>query len=160
MRKAQAAALDIFIALSIFIFLIIIIIYFWNDYNTRLSEDIEYERMQIISYQITNQLIKTQGIPVSWEKDPSNFQELGLATSDRVLSTKKVDEFVKLPYDDIRDSLNLEGYDCSFNITTLSNKNLKSVGGSSEKTESVGLERYVVYDDEKAIFKLQIWKKQ
>lgn len=158
MRKAQAAIADLFIALFIFLLLTSIIIYLWNNYNTRLSEDVEYERMQLKAYQITDQLIKSQGVPTAWEKDPSNFEELGLATDDRMLSTKKVDEFTKLPYNDVREALNLEGYGYNFNITTLSNKILKSSGESFEGTEAVGLERYVIYNDEKAIFKFQIWE--
>lgn len=160
MRKAQAIATDLFIALAIFIFLVAIIASLWSNYNTRLGEDVEYERMQLIAYQITNQLIKTQGIPTAWEKNPSNFDEAGLAVSDRKLSTEKVDSFISLPYDSVRNALNLEGYGYSFKIKTLSNKVLKSSGGTFEGTESVGLERYVIYDDEKAILEFRIWKKE
>lgn len=160
MRKAQAIAADLFISLFVFILLVAIILFLWNDYNTRLNDDVEYERMQLVAYQITDQLVKSQGVPVAWEKDPSNFQEIGLATSDRMLSKEKVDEFAKLPYNDVRKAFHLEGYGYNFNITTLSNKILKSSGGSFEGTEAVGLERYVIYDGEKAIFKFQIWKKQ
>lgn len=160
MRKAQAVITDLFIALAIFVMLIVIIVYLWNDYSTRLSEDVEYERIQLIAYQITNQLIKTQGVPKAWEKNPSSFSEIGLATSDRKLSAEKVDSFVNLPYDTVRDALNLEGYGYSFKIKTLSNKALKSSGGTPEETETVGLERYVIYNNEKSILEFKIWKKK
>lgn len=160
MRKAQAVAADLFIALFIFILLIAVIIYLWNNYNTRISEDVEYERMQLIAYQITNQLIKSQGLPTAWEKDASNFDEIGLAISDRKLSMEKVESFVNLPYEDVRDALNLEGYGYSFKIKNLANKELKSSGGTPEETEAVGLERYIIYNDEKAILEFRIWKKE
>lgn len=166
MRKAQVAVIDLFIALSIFILLIMIIVYLWNDYNTRINEDVEYERMQLAAYQITNQLIKTQGIPRAWEKDPLNFEEIGLVTIDRNLSAEKVDTFVTLSrtnnqYNLIKQSFNLEGYGYNFNITTLSNEDIKSSGGTPKGTEEViGIERYVMYNGEKTSFKFKIWKEK
>lgn len=160
MRKAQAIATDLFIALAIFVLITAFIIYLWNDYNTKLNEDVEYERLQILAYQITNQLVKTQGLPKSWEKNPSGFDEIGLATSDRKLSTGKVDSFISLPYDSVRNALNLEGYGYSFKVKSSANNVLKSSGETiPEGTEAVGLERYVIYDNEKAILEFKIWKK-
>ena len=161
MRKAQAVTIDLFIALFIFLLLTIIIVSIWNSYNTRITEDVEYERMQLVAYQITNQLIKSQGIPTAWEKNPASLGEIGLATSDRKLSAEKVDAFVNLPYNTVRNILNLENYGFIFKIKTLSNKVLKSLSETPpEGKEAVGLERYVIYNDEKAILEFRIWKKE
>lgn len=163
-RKAQTAIIDLFIALSIFILLVMIIVYLWNDYNTRINEDVEYEKMQLKAYQVTNQLVKTQGNPFSWEKNPNNFKEIGLVTFDRNISAEKLEAFVALArtdnkYNNIRSSFNLDGYGFNFNLTTLSNKNLKSSGGTPEGDEEIiSVERYVIYGDEEAIFRFKIWK--
>ena len=63
MRKAQIASIDLFIAITIFLILAAITIYTWNLYNTRFNESLEYEKMQLITFQITDLLVKHPGYP-------------------------------------------------------------------------------------------------
>lgn len=160
MRKSQAIITDFFIALFVFLILITAIVYIWNDYNTKIVENVEYERMQLVAYQITNQMLKNKGVPSAWEKDSVNVGEIGLVVSDRKLSKDKVDAFVNLPYNAVRDILNIEGYDYSFKIKSLSNTILSSSGGIPGDTEVVSIERYGVYDGENVILQFKIWKEQ
>ena len=160
MRKSQAIITDFFIALFVFLILITAIVYIWNDYNTKIVENVEYERMQLVAYQITNQMLKNKGVPSAWEKDSVNVGEIGLVVSDRKLSKDKVDAFVNLPYNAVRDILNIEGYDYSFKIKSLSNTILSSLGGIPGDTEVVSIERYGVYDGENVILQFKIWKEQ
>jgi len=158
MRKAQIASIDLFIAITIFLFLALITIYTWNLYNTRLGESLEYEKMQLIAFQITDLLVKNPGHPSGWEESPANVGVIGLAQDDRVLSQSKITAFANLDYDTSKERFNIEPYDYKFKIKDLSNNVIQESGQAFIGDTSIVVERYVLLNNEKTIMEFTLWK--
>lgn len=158
MRKAQVASIDLFIAITAFIFLISATVYAWNICNTRLADDIEYEKMELAAFHITDIMVKSQGSPSAWEELPAGIEVIGLARDDRLLSQDKVDAFVGLDYGSVKEKFNIGLYDYKFRLKDLANNVLQESGLDFTGDTSVVIERYIIFGDEKAILELTLWK--
>ncbi|MBU2638021.1 MAG: hypothetical protein KJ955_03545 [Nanoarchaeota archaeon] len=157
MRKAQIASIDLFIAVTIFLILLGVVLHAWNIYNLRLQDNIEYEKMQLKAFHVSDLLVKSPGYPFAWE-DSGPAEVIGLASSDRVLSPEKVSAFIAMDYDESKQMLKLSPYEYSFRIKQLSNNLTSSSGLPMAGELSVTAERYVTYNDEKAIVQITIWE--
>ncbi|MBL7100753.1 MAG: hypothetical protein ISS23_02240 [Nanoarchaeota archaeon] len=158
MRKAQIASIDLFIAITIFLILAAATIYTWNLYTVRLNESLEYEKMQLIVFQITDLLVKSQGHQTGWEENPANVGVIGLAQDDRILSQDKVTAFTNLDYNLSKERLNIEPYDYKFKIKTLSGSVVQESGLAFDGDTSIIIERYILLEDEKRIMEFSLWK--
>lgn len=157
-KKAQIIVTDLFVAVAIFILLMSIVVIGWSRYTRKLDNKISYEEMQIKTFQTTNLLTKNQGKPTGWEKNPGSVEILGLASRDRILSAAKVNGFANLSYENATKFLNIRIYDFYFQIKDFENNTLTSAGKIPAGDYSVGLKRYVIYENEKAIFEFILWK--
>ena len=86
-KKAQLFSTDLFISASIFLVLIISVIAFFTFYSVRVDETIKNEDLNLRTLQITDLLLKSEGLPYNWEDDPGNLQIIGLVSDDRIFST-------------------------------------------------------------------------
>lgn len=159
-KRAQIAVTDLFIALFIATILIILIVYSWNSYAVVLSDNVDYNEMQIIAFQITDLLVKTKGEPENWETNPDNADVIGLASSDRILSTEKVYAFINnLTYNNASLILGAGFYDFYFQLKHINGTKLADFGQSIIPNRSVvNVPRVVSYKNEKAILEFAIWK--
>lgn len=159
-KKSEIAVTDLFIALFMATILIIFIVYSWNKYVMVLSDNIDYNEMQIIAFQITDLLVKSKGEPENWEEDPENVYVIGLAGSDRNLSTEKVDAFINnITYDNASLILGMGFYDFYFQLKHINGTRLKEFGqGSIPNRSVVNVPRLVYYKNEKAILEFALWK--
>ena len=158
MRKGQIASIDLFIAITIFVMLLGVVLHAWNLYNMRLQDNIEYERMQLAAFRVSDLLAKSTGYPGAWEENPGAAETLGLASSGRVLSASKVSAFASMGYDVSRQKLKLVPYEYRFRIKQLSNNVTTALGLPVSGDLSVTAERYVSYNNEKAIMEFTVWK--
>ena len=158
MRKAQVASIDLFIAITVFLILLASTIYTWNLYNTRFNENLEYEKMQLIAFQITDLLVKNPGYPTGWEESPNSVSVIGLAQDDRVLSQDKINAFVNLDYNLSKERFNMELYDYKFRVKSLSNNVLYQSGQNFDGDTAIVIERYALLDDEATIMEFTIWE--
>ena len=140
-NKGQAVSFDLFFAIVVFVILITAIVIAWNVYVVRLNEGIEYNDMQVVSFQATDFLVKNL-----------------LADFDRNLSSKNVDSFAGLSYDETRDLLGIMNYDYHMVIMDVNGTNLVSKGVSANGENVISLKRYVIYENEKAILQFKLWK--
>lgn len=119
MKKAQATMTDLIMSAAVFIVLSAFILFYWTSATTRLEKLSSYEETQLKAIRIADELTKTPGNPTKWETIPNSqidsIHSLGLATKDRILSDRKIFNLTRIPYDDLKELLNIEGYD--FNIT-------------------------------------------
>ena len=67
-------------------------------YSQRLNEGMEYEKMRLAAYHISDSFVKTPGNPSAWELSPSSAEIFGLAIDDRVLSSAKANAFANMSY--------------------------------------------------------------
>ena len=158
-KKSQLAVTDLFLALFIATILIVTIIFAWNRYIVILGDNVDYEEMQIIAFQVSDLLVKSKGEPEDWENNPDNVDVIGLASSDRELSTEKVDAFVNLPYNITSKSLGVELYSHYFQLKHINGTKMAEQGVIFPKNRSVvNVQRLVVYENEEAIVEFAVWK--
>ncbi|MDI6738224.1 MAG: hypothetical protein QME12_06975 [Nanoarchaeota archaeon] len=158
MRKGQIGSIDLFIAIFIFLILLSVLVGMWNLYSTRLNEGIEYEKIRLLAFHISDTFVKTPGYPSAWENSPSSAEAIGLASSGRVLSSAKVDAFIAMNYSAAKQKIKAEGYDFKFRIKDLSNNVLLASGANITGGTAIAVERYVKYENEKAIMEFAVWK--
>lgn len=91
-KKAQAFTWDIVFATIVFFIVLGILIYLWSDTVEKMtSSEIEYE-VSWLSTAVSEQLVRTLGIPYNWTKDPEpdNITVIGLADSETIGNSTKV----------------------------------------------------------------------
>jgi len=91
-KKAQAFTWDIVFAIIMFFIVLGILIYLWSDMVEKTkSLEIEYE-ISWLSTAVSEQLVRTLGIPYNWTKDPEsdNIIVIGLADSETIENSTKV----------------------------------------------------------------------
>ncbi len=158
MHKGQIASIDLFIAVTIFLILLGVVLNAWNLYNIRLQGNIEYEKMQLKAFYVSDMLVKSSGYPSAWEEDISSAEAIGLALSDRDLSQQKLSAFLAMGYNTSKQMLKISPYEYSFRLRQLSNNLTLGSGMVFAGELAVTAERYVTYNDEKAIMQLTIWE--
>lgn len=156
-KKSQMAIIDLFIAIFVFSILVVMVIFIWNKYGMILTENNEYGRMQIITFQRADLLVKSKGDPRNWEDFPAGVDVIGLAESDRNISIEKVDAFINLSYNTTLKSMGLELYDFYFQLKHINGTKLAEHGNNPNNTV-VNVQRLVTYKNEKAIVEFAVWK--
>jgi len=144
-KKAQAIMTDLMVIMIV-----------WNNYIVRLNYGEEYERMQNLAFKASDFLVKTPGIPFGW--DHNQVEIAGLAVSDRNLSSEKVNEFIELDEDEIKDMFNLRPYNFYFKLEEKNKNNITEKGSFSNADLSVKIERYVMYEGRGIVFKFIVWE--
>src|SRR3989338_2271402 len=66
-KKAQTSSLDMLLATIIFLILIISAFAIWNKYSMRLKDSTEFNELELLTIKISDQIIKTPGVPDNWE---------------------------------------------------------------------------------------------
>ena len=158
-KKSQIVMIDLIMAIFVFIVLLTAILLFWNRYTITINKQSEYEEAQLIAYQVSDLFVKAKGVPYDWEKNLSNVHVIGLASSDRIISTSKVNAFLNISYNNSKKILNMPYYGYSFQIKDLQGNNLtKFYGGEASGDFTISLRRYIIYENEKAIMEFKLWK--
>ncbi len=157
-KKAQVNILDLIIALSIALILIVAIMISWDRFAIKLGKKTLQNDLQVIAFQLSDQLLSNTGTPVNWETNTSNISSLGLAIEDRILSRNKVLNFTMINYDTIKSLLNIENYWFNFNLSYLDENQVVFVGTPANGSYVVNIRRLVRYDNRTAQVKISIWK--
>ncbi len=156
MRKGQIGTTDLFLAIILLIALVTIFFITWNMYHSRLSDVIPRNEMELYTIQLTNQLVRSSGIPDNWESNISSIQAIGLADTDRVISEEKLQAFISLDYNATRELLNIGSYEFYF-LLLKENETITEIG-SYPSGQSVKLRRNVIYQDETSTIEVALWK--
>lgn len=157
-QKGQAAITDLFIAISVFIILITIITLTWNLYNIRLVNRFEYDDMIIKTFQVSDALSKSKGVPDNWEflKDKTQILVVGLAENERKISTQKLTQFIDLNETEIKEKMNINLYNFYFTIRNQTQV-LVSHGRIPTGKKSVNIARLVIYNGKPSIMEFALW---
>lgn len=156
-RKSQITLTDLFVAIFMATVLIIIIVFAWNRYTTILNDEANYKELQIIAFQTADLLVKSGGQTKGWERSPESVQVIGLASSDRNLSTEKVNAFVNLDYNITSKALGVELYNFHFQLNHINGTKLAEHGKTPSESV-VNVQRIVSYKNEKAVLEFGLWK--
>ncbi len=157
MNKGQIAFTDLFIALFIATILIFATMSTWDIYKKRLVERTSYDDILTYGFQITDTLVKSPGKPGNWNE--TNVEVIGLSNNNLNVSSEKLNNLLKLDYNNAKYIFNIERYDFYFEITDINNNNLTVPFGLIPTGEDiVKLNRYIIYENEEAILQFTLWK--
>jgi len=155
MKKGQVQ-FDYIVAFFIFIIVIFFIAFISFRPISGSTSNLEETRTIRMSNRVSELLIKTKGIPDDWEDDPDNVVRLGLASEPWVLDLNKVNNISSLNYSQIKEALDLDGY--QFFLKVESAASYVSVGDMPNNIDHVSMiNRYAVLEGETAIVAIGIW---
>ncbi len=149
--KAQISTIDMIIAMFIFATLVTFVIMSWYNYNGKLLTRLEHEAIISKATEITDNFIKTPGMPTAWNR--TNVEFIGLAYSDRKISEEKVQEFCNISYNEARNLLNLM-YHFHFSIKETE----CGIEPLEEAKKVVSITRPVIYKNETTMLKFSLWR--
>ena len=133
--------------------------FYWNNYNSKLYRNLDSDIMETKAFQISNVLVKSKGSPEDWNSD--NVQVIGLAESDRILSTEKVSLLLSLPTNKTKKLLQTHNFNFSFMLKNADEEIILSYGeNSSNQKRSISIRRYVTYNNENAIAEFNMWEER
>ena len=66
-KKGQVFTWDLAISISVFLIVLAMLFYMWNSTTSKATQTRDIYEMETISVEVTEQLIRTAGIPRDWE---------------------------------------------------------------------------------------------
>jgi hypothetical protein len=110
--KSQLLSIDVMMSIVIFTLLTTMIYTVYDNYVSGIYDLSTKNAMTLRAFQISDLLVKSQGVPVDWNS--STVEQLGLATESHVLKGRKVGELIALlqnNYSYAKDILGVGNYD-------------------------------------------------
>lgn len=156
-KKSQISIADLFLAASIFVILLGAVVFIYNHYNVKFESRQSFNRMQLSAMQITEILVKSEGVPGNWEFNSTETELIGLAYNSRNLSMNKVEAFVNMSYDESKQLLGVND-DFYFKISSIDGNILAEKGNNATGNKAVGIERRIMYNEENAVLSFMLWR--
>jgi len=124
-RKGQVFTWDLAISVSIFLIVLAMLFYMWDSTTSKATETKEIYEIESIATDVTEQLIRTSGVPHDWENSSkynvTYINAIGLADIEpRILNEEKILKFVNssyINYSSARSLLGTQRYDFYFKMT-------------------------------------------
>jgi len=166
--KGQLFSGDIAVATMIFIAALALAIFLWNSSTEDINKAEKLRDLQKLAASTTEQLIRTPGIPPTWDTN-WDVKVPGLATNDRVINFTKADAFIDMMnatwYDEYRHTMGLGEYGFYMEVSDL-NGSVVDVNGKpfiagkplSDYDESVSVLRTAIYNGTIVRVNFIIWK--
>lgn len=127
-KKAQLFSIDGLISIFFCIVMILFIMSLWNLYALRLNENLDSEEMQLLSFQITDVLMKYEGSPSNWQNNPENVSIIGLRDETGKLDEQKLNTFIQMNYTEVKQILNIERFEYQMKIRDANGNLINSSG--------------------------------
>lgn len=157
-KRGQAAITDLFIAIAVFIILITITTLSWELYNIRLNSRLDFDDIILKGFIVTDTLVKSPGIPLNWETNPTNARVIGFAATDRVIDQTKLTAFLNLTDDQVESILKVRQYNYYFVIKESNGTLLASKGAVPSGSITINLGRAVFYENKPRVMEFALWK--
>src|SRR3989344_5506685 len=159
MRKAQLFSLESILSIVLFIIVILFLLSFWNLYSSRLSSQIHSEELQLQAAQVTDILVSSRGYPDEWEADPASVVIPGLMLNPGSLDEQKLNQFLALDYETLKQLLNIERFDIAFELRDVSGNVLENRGNiSSTADEAVVFQRLMLLKNQTRQVYVALWE--
>ena len=157
-KKGQIFSIDLVVSVVVFIIIFIFLISLWNLYSDRLQENVSSEEMYLVSFQISDILLRTPGTPNNWEAG-SNAVTIGLELSPGFLDQNKIDSFLAYDYQEVKEMFNIERFEYNFKIFDVDRNLLGSSGEApSEAEQVVSINRFALIGNETREILFTLWK--
>jgi len=153
-QRGQVWSLDFVTSIVVFLVILMPLFFVWSYINAQSTQQIEFNSIESAALQISDSLVRTQGIPGNW--NISNVRVIGLVSDENILNSTKVSSFLSMGNSDYErtKSLLTGNYDFYFSLTDINGTSLGTIGNKSEKGNVVPVERYCLYNGR--IVKLQL----
>lgn len=122
-KNAQVFSGEFLIAYFIFAIALVLVFYMWDTTTADIMQFEHLYKLEDISVDVAEKLIKTKGIPENWSSD--DVDSIGLVSGSRILDSEKVLKFLKMMnssnsnYEDNKYLLGIGKYDFHFEITDI-----------------------------------------
>ncbi len=146
MGRAQIFSLDLTIAVGLFIFILVTSYWFELSILSRIDSSMLLQRLTSTAYIVSNALVLTSG-------------SSGIVSSPNVVSSDLADSFFSSNYTLAKEDLGIN-YPLEFHISLLDGRKqpLMELGPLlSNSTNSVVLDRIVVYNDSVSLLRIEVW---
>lgn len=160
--KGQAVVIDLIVALIIFLIAFSFLASTYSSHAIRLEYETSYTTLMMKSFDITEMLTKSEGIPSDWNS--SHVDSIGFAYSDRILSTDKLQRFTNISYNRSKELFRVVGKEYLLQIRDKDNVNLFEAGVSPLEGNpcgrdyvSVTLKRFAVWGGQNVIVHFTLW---
>lgn len=158
-KRGQIFSLDAIFSIVLFFIILIFVFVTWNIYSLRINEQDAHIELQLLTFQITDILVESSGVPSNWEVSSANVSVIGLQKKPGILTQEKINALLLMDYENVKDSFNIERFDFEFQIVD-GNGTIRKIGVHPEnRTQEVITVRRIVYveNETKEIF-LTLWR--
>ena len=169
-KKAQLFSGDIAIASMVFLSALSLVFLLWNTLISDINRDEALRDMENFAVGVTEQLIRTPGVPVDW--NIYTVKVIGLTSEDRILNSSKVLNFIQLMnatnstnYHDNKHLLGVGLYDFYLNITYLDGntatvQGMQCIAGLAPVNEidKITITRTAILYDDIVRIKFTMWR--
>ena len=161
-KKTQAKgqlSLTEFIFVSVVLFgLLAASIAFWNTANDRLKESLDRRNIEVAALGVSDQLVKSEGVPDNWYTDFNGATSVGLIGQERKLDQTKINAFVSADYKEMKRRLGIGGYEMRVRISSLDGV-VKFEEGSApaDPRIAVNIKRVALLNNEMVHVDVTLW---
>ena len=110
--------------------------------------------MEMKASQTLEMLVRTKGYPSDWEENPQDAIFIGLASSDRTLDERKLNAFLGMDYNTLKDKLVTGEYDFQFRLVQNGSSSGQEPSGSIVAYNS----RIVLLRNSAEKIEMMIWR--
>jgi len=155
--KGQLNSLDLMLAIVIFVFLLSYVVLFRFVDVLDLDKSLTKNKLEADALSLSDILLKSQGVPYNWEKNSSNVQMIGLASSPNVLNSEKLQMFTNMSYINATQLLGLSSQ-FYFYVEDLEENRLYETGNSTLSDQIISITRFAILNGEKVRVRLIVYE--
>lgn len=158
-KKGQLNSIDFLIAAVVFMFLLVFFVGYWYVSAGDLQNTITRNRLESLGVTITDNFVKSPGVPSNWTDNTSFIQSVGFVSSQNILAESKLENFTNLDYNISRTMLGLstaQGF--YFYVDDVDGDRRYQSGNSSTSGQVISITRAAILNGEKVKVRLIVYE--
>ncbi len=150
-HKAQSSSIDLLVSFLVFIIVFIFILQFWSVSIKSTQSNTRRTDMESFAVSFSDNLLKSNGVPYNWNN--TNFNTIGLVSSQNILIPSKVSNFTSMSYDTLKQTFGID-YEFYFYVENLNGSRYYQIGNYTFGPQAVSLTRLALLNNEKVRVRL------
>lgn len=159
-HKGQIWTLDLLFSGIAFALIIAIFIIAWDAFSDTANKEKDYIEVYQAAYFASDSLLSTSGDPLGFEYWNASVSSLGLVSKNNELDQLKLQSLNSSNYTYMKKTLGLGKYEFYIDIRDSIdlNKSIYLFGNLTNSSDTIVLDRIVIYNNSLAVFKLGVVK--
>ena len=154
-KTGQLFSMDFLAAVFIFIIVFGVLLVSWGSVIEDSIKYSERKDMELYASRIADFFVSGGGHPYNWIDAPENVTTIGLARTDRVIDKERLDAFITMDNETVRDKLRISGYNFYMRLVNADiNKGFEFKGDGIMALAS----RAVIYEGMPDVLEMYIWR--